>query len=102
MAGIYDLWTNGGKDLITFSILTTQANEAVKAVHDRMPVILNGQGEEAWLTKGVLSEDELHDLFTPYPAEEMDIYQVSDLVNDSRKDDPRMVEPYKKQQSTLF
>ncbi|TFG56097.1 MAG: SOS response-associated peptidase [Methanomassiliicoccus sp.] len=102
MAGIYDLWTKGGKDLITFSILTTQANEAVKAVHDRMPVILNVQGEEAWLTKGVLSEDELHGLFAPYPAGDMDIYQVSDLVNDSRKDDPRMVDPYKKQQSTLF
>ncbi|HUT27383.1 MAG TPA: SOS response-associated peptidase [Methanomassiliicoccales archaeon] len=102
MAGIYDHWTKGGKDLITFSILTTQANEAVKAVHDRMPVILNGQGEEAWLNKEVLSEDELHGLFTPYPAGYMDIYQVSDLVNDPRKDDPRMVDPYKKHQSTLF
>ncbi|MBN1109474.1 MAG: SOS response-associated peptidase [Methanomassiliicoccales archaeon] len=102
MAGIYDHWDKEGKDLLSFSILTTDANRAVAAVHDRMPVILRPSAEDTWLDEGVLPEGTLKDMFLPYPEQEMEIYPVSDLVNDPRADDPKMVQPSKVHQSTLF
>jgi putative SOS response-associated peptidase YedK len=102
MAGIYDVWNKEGKELVTFSILTTAANQAVAKVHDRMPVILGPSAEGKWLDKRVLSEDALKEIFVPYPDRDMDVYPVSDLVNDPRADDPLMVQPLKAQQSTLF
>ncbi len=102
MAGIYDVWNKADQDLVTCSILTTKANGAVAAVHDRMPVLLSPSDEQVWLTKAVLSEDVLRELFTPYPSADLEVYPVSDLVNDPRVDDPSMIVPQRAQQSTLF
>jgi putative SOS response-associated peptidase YedK len=50
-AGLWESWQpQGGAPVQTFAILTTQANEAVASVHDRMPVILEREHEAAWLT----------------------------------------------------
>lgn len=102
MAGIYDVWRKDGKDLVTCSILTTRANDALSEVHDRMPVILDRSAESIWLNKEVLSADVLSSIFDPFPSKELDVYPVSDLVNDSRADDPQMIVPYRLQQTKLF
>lgn len=102
MAGIFDTWTEGGKELVTCSILTTEANEALSEVHDRMPVILRRSAEKQWLAKEVLSEDVLRSLFKPYPSMDMEMYPVSDMVNDARSDDAQMIVPYRSQQTKLF
>jgi putative SOS response-associated peptidase YedK len=102
MAGIYDTWRRDGKDLVTCSILTTQANDALSEVHDRMPVILDRSAESTWLAKEVLSEDVLRSMFIPYPSRDVEMYPVSDLVNDSKMDDPQMIVPYRLQQTKLF
>jgi putative SOS response-associated peptidase YedK len=50
-AGLWESWQpRGGEPVQTFTILTTEANEAVASVHDRMPMILRREDEEAWLT----------------------------------------------------
>ena len=102
MAGIYDTWSKEGEDLVTFSILTTAANEAISPIHDRMPVILSREREAEWASKEVLSADELSEIFQPLPASSIDAYPVSDMVNDSRADHPDMVVPQRIQQATLF
>lgn len=102
MAGIYDVWKKEGHELITCSILTTQANEEVSKVHDRMPVILPRSLEDIWLTKGTLSEDVLRKIMSPFPATLMESYPVSDTVNDARVNDPGMVIPLNQRQSALF
>ena len=102
MAGIYDTWSKEGEDLVTFSILTTAANEAISPIHDRMPVILSREREAEWASKEVLSADELSEIFQPLPASSIDAYPVSDMVNDSRADHPDMVVPQRMQQATLF
>jgi len=102
MAGIYDTWSKEGEDLVTFSILTTAANEAISPIHDRMPVILRREREAAWASKEVLSADELSEIFQPLPASSIDAYPVSEMVNDSRADHPDMVVPQRMQQATLF
>ena len=102
MAGIYDTWSNGGKDLVTFSILTTSANEIISPIHDRMPVILRREREGEWTSKEALSADALSEMFQPLPAPMIDAYPVSEMVNDSRSDHPDMVVPQRMQQATLF
>lgn len=102
MAGIYDTWSKEGKDLVTFSILTTAANEAISPVHDRMPVILSPERESEWASKEILSADTLSGLFQPLDASIIDAYPVSEMVNDSRADHPDMILPQRMQQSTLF
>ncbi len=102
MAGIYDTWSKDGKELVTFSILTTAANEAISSIHDRMPVILRREREAEWASKEVLSADTLSEIFQPLPASSIDAYPVSDMVNDSRADHPDMMVPQRMQQATLF
>jgi len=102
MAGIYDTWSKDGKDLVTFSILTTAANEMISPIHDRMPVILRQDREGEWVSKEVLSADTLSEMFQPVPASSIDAYPVSDMVNDSRSDHPDMILPQRMQQATLF
>lgn len=66
LAGIYSLWeSETGDYLPTFSIITTTANEIVKPVHDRMPVIISRQSESIWLDPNS-SLTQLLKLFKPY------------------------------------
>lgn len=54
-AGLYDIWRDGeGNEHKTFTIITTEPNGTLKPIHDRMPVILRQECEEAWLGVGVL------------------------------------------------
>lgn len=73
----------------TFAILTTTANQAVAAVHDRMPVVLSPDEEESWLTA---DGNGARTLLEPYDGA-MEVYAVSDAVNDPANDDPSVVEP---------
>ncbi|MHC1708834.1 MAG: SOS response-associated peptidase [Methanomassiliicoccales archaeon] len=102
MAGIYDTWSKDGSELVTFSILTTAANEAISPIHDRMPVILRPDRESDWVSKDVLSADALSEIFQPLPASSIDAYPVSEMVNDSHADHPDMIVPQRMQQATLF
>ncbi|MEJ8756819.1 SOS response-associated peptidase [Pontibacter sp. H259] len=81
-AGLWDEWvdTVTGEVQRTFTIITTEANELVKPTHDRMPLILSPEKEEAWLdvTNG---NNMLQQFLQPFPAEEMKSYAVSTFVN---------------------
>ncbi len=52
MAGLWEAWNSPEGILETFTIITTSPNELVRAVHDRMPVILSQDDGEAWLEAG--------------------------------------------------
>ncbi len=92
MAGIWDKWTAPGGEVIhSFSIITTLPNELVSDIHDRMPVILHPADEERWLMAA--SEPELLNLLRPYPAEEMEAYAVSKLVNSPANDSKEIFIP---------
>lgn len=79
--------------MATFTIITTQANELLKPIHDRMPVILRPEDEEKWLDPGPMDAAKLTPLLNPYPAEEMETYDVSPLVNSPRNDTPECISP---------
>jgi len=94
-AGLWEAWrppSGEGETLFTCTILTTVANELVQPVHDRMPVILPKEAIDLWLDRDVPGEG-VRGLLVPYPAEEMEAYEVSTRVNSVKNDDPLCIQP---------
>jgi putative SOS response-associated peptidase YedK len=88
-AGIWDVWKDpAGRPLPTFCILTTAANELVRPVHGRMPVIVPERHLDLWLARDVQEPADLAPVLRPYPADLMHAFPVSELVNDPRNDGP--------------
>lgn len=104
-AGLWDRWrTPEGNLLETCSILTTSANDLVRDVHDRMPVILSPDAYDLWLDPGFTQPDGIRDLLQPRSAAEMKRYPISTGVNDVNNDGPdccSLVDPAAAQ-PTLF
>jgi putative SOS response-associated peptidase YedK len=79
-AGIWDRWRNGETTIDSCAIITTDANELLEPVHDRMPVILREEDYQLWLNENV-NPSELKKLLEPYSSDEMKSYPVSSQVN---------------------
>lgn len=96
LAGLYDTWVNptNGEKVSTFTIITTNPNQLVADVHDRMPVILSRENEGSWLDRENANIGELLDLLKPYPAEEMTAYPVSTMVGNVKNDVPECIESF--------
>lgn len=93
-AGLWDTWKKpDGGELFSFTIITTSANELLKLIHERMPVILDREGEDGWLNPEFTDTGKLLSLLMPYPAQMMEAYDVSPLVNSPRNDLPQCIEP---------
>ncbi len=93
-AGLWDRWNApDGSEILSTTIITTQPNDFIKPIHNRMPVILPPSAYERWLTPGEVPPGELDDLFVPYPAEEMQAYPVSTYVNSPKNDSPQCIQP---------
>jgi len=78
-AGIWDSWGEGENQFYSFSIITTTPNKLVASIHDRMPVILDPEDEAGWLQDTPM--DRVLSMLRSYPAEKMESYPVSTLVN---------------------
>ena len=93
-AGLYEIWTPPlGEKLVTCTIITTEPNELVRPIHDRMPVILPKDAEDFWLDSAVEDHTRLLDLLQPYQASGMAAYTVSRLVNSVKNNSPECIEP---------
>jgi putative SOS response-associated peptidase YedK len=77
-AGLWNYAMIDGKEILSFSIITTKPNSAVSKVHDRMPVILPKQKEQEWLTCEVTKAV---NMLKTFPASKLKAYQVSSNVN---------------------
>lgn len=93
MAGLWERWkAPDGRELKTFTILTTRANEAMAGLHERMPVILRPGDEQAWLAADTPAE-RCRALCQPYADDQLELYPVSALVNSPKNDVPACVAP---------
>lgn len=92
-AGLWEEWLNKETGELTESctIITTEANDILKPVHDRMPVILKTKDYEEWLNPEIKNTDELQNLLVPYPADEMSSHTVSRAVNYASEDSPELI-----------
>ena len=90
LAGLWENWKDPDTKewLRTFTIITTDANEIVAQLHDRMPVVIGPEDRERWL-KGPNAEE----LLKPYPSELMTMWPVSPKLNSPKNDSPDLLEP---------
>ena len=92
-AGLWERWQGvDGQTIESCTILTTEANEVLRPVHDRMPVILHPDDYELWLDEDVRKQGLLKDLMQPYPAEEMMSYPVSMAINSPHNQGATLIE----------
>jgi putative SOS response-associated peptidase YedK len=92
-AGLWDNWHDpDGAEIRSFSILTTETNDLMRGIHNRMPVILGRDDEQVWLDPDMSEPERLLPLLRPYPAREMDAFAVSRMVNSPINDFPAVLE----------
>jgi putative SOS response-associated peptidase YedK len=102
MAGLWERWQpKEGEPLETFTILTTDPNELMEPVHNRMPVILEPRDYARWLAPGDAARPPV-DLLRPFPAEKMVAWPVSDRVGNVRNNDPQLLEAAEPSAGPLF
>ena len=93
-AGLYDEATReDGSPLQTYTIITTDANQAMIDLHDRMPAIIAPDDVEHWLSRSETDFGELEYLLQPVPDDAIDVYAVSKEVNSPSSDTPDLIEP---------
>ena len=93
-AGLWEVWKDKTNDQVleTYTVLTTEPNELMEPIHNRMPVILAPKDYQRWLEPG----EETHlpvDLLKPYPAEEMKVWKVGSAVGNVRNNAPELIVP---------
>lgn len=76
-AGLYEKWISPDrKPILTCTIITTEPNELMMPIHDRMPVILPMEQDTAWIDPDNHNQKHLLSLLKPYPTGEMTISEV--------------------------
>jgi putative SOS response-associated peptidase YedK len=97
-AGVWDSWKDvEGLDWKTFSIVTTDANRDMSAVHNRMPVMLHKDEEAAWLDPSKASRADVEPFLHPYEDEGLEMFEVSPEVNTVRNNDAKLILPINSQ-----
>lgn len=97
LAGIWDEWHGSLREetVITSAIITTEPNELMRPIHDRMPVILEEKDWGMWLDSAVAEPEALQPLLRPYDPAKMQAYTVSSYVNSPTHDDIKAIVPVK-------
>ena len=91
-AGLWDSWRSpDGQQVRTCTIVTTEPNELLATIHNRMPAILAPEGREIWLDSSLHDERALLPLLVPYKTDEMAARPVSRLVNDPRYEGAELI-----------
>ena len=92
-AGLWESWERPDADVRhTFTILTTEANADVRAVHDRMPVVIAPNARDMWLAR-TSSPEQLAGLLSPAPDGTFDTHPVSARVNRTTENDRGLIVP---------
>ena len=90
-AGLWESWENG-RQMRSCTIITTDANNVVDDIHNRMPVIFHPENYGLWLNPDFEEKEPLSALLKPYPAEAMEAYPVSRRVNKPSNNKPICIE----------
>ncbi len=94
-AGIYEVWRGegGAAPLVSCAIFTTIANDVLRPIHNRMPVILDPEQYATWCDPEMRDAVKLQPWLKPYADDALTAYAVSTRVNSPRNDDPECLEP---------
>jgi putative SOS response-associated peptidase YedK len=93
MAGLWEEWKSSyGETIKSCVVITTEANELIEPLHDRMPVILAEEDSPAWLGEVPAADAQLKALLKPLPADRMKLWPVDRAVGNWRNNGPQLIE----------
>lgn len=92
-AGLWEYWEGAEGALETCTIITTEANELVRPIHERMPVIIAPDNYGQWLDPTTKQATPLQELLQPYASDALEAYLVSRAVNNARNESPECIAP---------
>jgi putative SOS response-associated peptidase YedK len=92
-AGLWEVWSKGEEPVESSTILTTEANDLMRPLHDRMPVILDTKNFDRWLDSAQQDPKKLEPLLVPYSGKSLAAYPISTWVNSPRNQGPKSIEP---------
>ncbi len=94
IAGLWERWAGqDGQVIESCTLLTTEPNDLLAPIHNRMPVILDPKDYEQWLDPDMQAADGVKPLLRPYPSDLMTVYSISLRVNNPKNDDSQCLEP---------
>ena len=93
MASLYDEWKGENERILSCTIITTDPNDLVGKIHDRMPAILEPGDHDRWLDPDLGDVEEIKSMLSPIGSEILEAYEVSTMVNDPTKEGPDVIEP---------
>ena len=88
-AGLWETWKGSDGTIESCTIITTKANEMMAELHNRMPVILDPEDFDWWMTG---KTEQVGQLLRPYPSDALHAYPISRRVNNPRNDGPELLE----------
>jgi putative SOS response-associated peptidase YedK len=93
LAGLWEKWKDrkAETELLTFTVITTDPNEVVEPMHDRMPVIIPQRDYDRWLRAE--PDRPPIDLMRPFDAERMTAWKVNKAVGNVKNDTAELIEP---------
>ncbi len=99
MAGLYEIWrdpTRADDDPARFrwtcTVITTEAEDSLGQIHDRMPLMVEPERWAAWLDP-TTAPGEPGDLLTPAAPGRLEAYPVAPLVSNVRNNGPELIAP---------
>ena len=92
-AGLWERWAAPEGEVRSFSIITTEPNELMARIHDRMPAIVSREHHACWLAPALQDPAEIQTMIASYPAGEMQALPVGRQINNSRNQGPELIQP---------
>ena len=94
MAGLWEVWRAKPEDAwtLTCTIITTDANQVIAQVHDRMPVILGFEDWPTWLGESPATPDQLKMMLKPFPSDRLATWPVDRKVGNVKNEGPELAE----------
>lgn len=91
-AGLWDKWSQDGKNIFTCTILTKDANHFMQTIHHRMPIILPKEKEDQWISPQEERPSKMQALLQEIDMEPLCAYNVSTRVNAAKNNDPECIQ----------
>ncbi len=92
-AGLWDRWEREGQVIESCTIIVGEANNAVRQIHDRMPLVMPSERQAAWLAPDLTDAGEVRALLQPVPDDAIACHRVSTKVGNVANDSPELIEP---------
>jgi putative SOS response-associated peptidase YedK len=94
LGGVWEYWAKEGvQPIVSCAIIVTDANDLMRPIHERMPVIIAPEDYARWLDVEVQDQEQIMPLLAPFPAERMRAFPISSLVNNAKNEGPNLVRP---------